>query len=78
MRFLIFCSQLMTLCKNKELNITLSDIQSLSAYSELLAKAGGFEMYVASRIENFYEEIIDTYLKSKIAEVQSLCTIDLS
>lgn len=54
-----FGSQLMTLCKNKELNITLSDIQSLSAYSELLAKAGEFEMYVASRIEDFYEEIIE-------------------
>ena len=43
-----FSSQLMTLCKNKELNITLSAIQSLSSYSELLAKAGDFEQYVAS------------------------------
>ncbi|MGQ7387816.1 hypothetical protein ACTGWU_09950 [Streptococcus suis] len=54
-----FGSQLMTLCKNKELNITLSDIQSLNAYSELLAKAGDYEQYVASRIESFYEEIIE-------------------
>lgn len=54
-----FSSQLMTLCKNKELNITLSDIQSLNAYSELLAKAGDFEQYVASMIENFCEEIIE-------------------
>ncbi|VGW38893.1 Uncharacterised protein [Streptococcus pyogenes] len=54
-----FGSQLMTLCRNKELNITLSDIQSLNAYSALLSRAGDFKRYVASRIENFYEEIIE-------------------
>lgn len=54
-----FGSQLMTLCRNKELNITLSDIQSLNAYSALLSRAGDFKQYVASRIENFYEEIIE-------------------
>ncbi|MGH2324718.1 hypothetical protein [Streptococcus uberis] len=54
-----FGSQLMTLCRNKELNITLSDIQSLSAYSELLTIAGDFEHYVALRIESFYYEVIE-------------------
>lgn len=54
-----FGSQLMNLCKSKEMNITLYEIQSLNSYSELCSKAGEFEQYVASRIESFYNEVIE-------------------
>ncbi|GGE34547.1 hypothetical protein [Streptococcus himalayensis] len=54
-----FGNQLMNLCKSKELNVTLNDIQSLNSYSDLCSKAGDYEQYLSSRIENFYFDIIE-------------------
>ncbi|HEM3678598.1 TPA: hypothetical protein ACGO1J_002103 [Streptococcus suis] len=55
-----FSNELFQLCKNKELNILLSDITTLSSYEELiLTTPDQSKSYVLISVENFYTEIIE-------------------
>ncbi|HFI0918947.1 TPA: hypothetical protein ACGOYJ_001676 [Streptococcus suis] len=55
-----FSNELFQLCKNKELNILLNDITTLSSYEELiLTTPDQSKSYVLISVENFYTEIIE-------------------
>ena len=57
----IFGNEVMNLCKSKKFNINSSDLLSLNSFVELFMKANeSSKGYLASQVERFYIEVIET------------------
>lgn len=55
-----FGNEVMSLCKAKVFNITLSDLTSLNSFNELLIQTpDASKCYLITQVENFFTEIIE-------------------
>lgn len=55
----LFGNELFNLCKTNQLNISLSDVNQLGAYNQLLDENNRFKNYISEQVENFYYEWIE-------------------
>ena len=55
----LFGNELFNLCKTNQLNISLSDVNQLGAYNQLLNENNRFKNYISEQVENFYYEWIE-------------------
>ena len=57
----VFGKDVLNLCKSREFNINSNDLLSLNSFIELFMKANeSSKGYLASQVERFYREVIET------------------
>lgn len=55
-----FGNEIMTLCKSKKFNLTLTDLNSLNSFNELQIKTpDSAKLYLIEQVENFYIKVIE-------------------
>ena len=55
-----FGNEIMTLCKSKKFNLTLTDLNSLNSFNELQIKTpDSAKHYLIEQVENFYIKVIE-------------------
>lgn len=55
-----FGNEIMTLCKSKNFNLTLTDLKSLNSFNELQIKTpDSAKLYLIEQVENFYINVIE-------------------
>ena len=55
-----FGNEIMTLCKSKKFNLTLTDLNSLNSFNELQIKTpDSAKLYLIVQVENFYIKVIE-------------------